>query len=258
MAQLDIGTELLGPVARNSAANSEYSKAGLLKILFGKMVKVEEGIEANQFPTLLGALAVVQGYVQSHFRIGEGRDINRDSLLVSRAQDAASRCVLREILADGAGELVGTHNLAGIPGFEDLGDDAFDKIEIGLGLQSVVDAVVTGLVELYVVHLFIPHKMGFSGGFDEAVSHEGSGRDNSLDDSGVDEIGNYKPLLGYGHRSAEGHDDEGFLVAGHRFEHIGGVANLTAGECSLTHGADEVVNRGDFGEIKWVQSYELV
>src|ERR1700694_4254962 len=100
MAQLDVWAELLGPVARDAAADGEDSEAGVQEIFFSKMVEVEEGIEADEFASLLGALAIVQGNVKSHLGVGEGRDVNRGALFIGRAQDAAAFGLLGEVLAN--------------------------------------------------------------------------------------------------------------------------------------------------------------
>ena len=76
MAQLDVGAELLSPIAGNAAADGEDTESGLLEILLGEVIEIEEGIEADQLASLFGALAIVQGEVESDLGVGEGGDVD--------------------------------------------------------------------------------------------------------------------------------------------------------------------------------------
>ena len=67
-----------------------------------------------------------------------------------------------------------------------------------------------------------------------------------------------KSLLGDGHGAGKSHDDETVLVARHGLQHVGGIADLAAGEGGLRHGADEVVNRVDPGEVERLERDEFV
>jgi len=44
----------------------------LQEIFLGKVIEVEERIEADEFPALFGALAIVQRQVESDLGVGEG------------------------------------------------------------------------------------------------------------------------------------------------------------------------------------------
>ena len=64
------------------------------RLLLGEVIEIEEGIEADQLASLLGALAIVQGEVEADLGVGEGGDVDGGSVFVGGAQDAASFDVL--------------------------------------------------------------------------------------------------------------------------------------------------------------------
>ena len=66
----------------------------------------------------------------------------------------------------------------------------------------------------------------------------------------LDEIGDDQPLLGDRHGAGESHDDEAILVARHCLQHVGGFADLAAGEGRVCHGANQVVDGVDLREIE--------
>ena len=95
-------------------------------------------------------------------------------------------------------------------------------------------------------------------GFDEAVSHERAGGDDSFDDAGFDEIAEDQTHFADGESAGEGHDDETILIAGHGFEDVGSIADLPRGVGGVAHGADEIVDCFNFGEIERKDRAELV
>ena len=53
--------------------------------------------------------------------------------------------VFAEIFADALMDFLAADNLVGVPAVEDVVHDFFDVIEIGFGLERIVDPVVAGL-----------------------------------------------------------------------------------------------------------------
>jgi len=100
--------------------------------------------------------------------------------------------------------------------------------------------------------------MGEAGGFDEAVGHESAGGDDGFDDAGFDEIAEDETHFADSESASEGHDDEAVFVAGHGFQDVGGIADLASGVGGVGHGADEVVDGVDFGEVERKDGAELV
>src|SRR5258705_4453052 len=101
-----------------------------------------------------------------------------------------------------------------IPGFEDAVDYFFHVIEIGFWFERIVDAVVAGQEKFVVVHFGgIVTKVGEATGFDEAVSHEGAGGDDSFDDAGFDQVAENEAHFADGEGAGESHDDEAVFVA---------------------------------------------
>ncbi len=78
------------------------------------------------------------------------------------------------------------------------------------------------------------------------MSHEGPGGNDGFEDSGIDKIGGDESRLGDGH---EGHDDEE--------KDVGGMAVMASGERGAAHGADEIVNCVDFGEVERFEGTSL-
>ena len=72
------------------------------------------------------------------------------------------------------------------------------------------------------------------------------------------EIGDDQALLGDRHGAGQSHDDETILVTGHCLQHIGGFSDLAASEGSFCHGAHQVVNRADLGEIERRKRNQLI
>lgn len=143
--------------------------------------------------------------------------------------------------------------------FEDAVDDGLDVIEIGFRFERIVDAIVAGAEELVVVHFGgIVAEVGEAGGFDETVGHESAGGNDGFDDAGLNEIAEDETHFADGESAGEGHDDEAIFVASHGFEDVGGVTDLASGVGGVAHGANEVVDGFDFGEIERKDGAEFV
>jgi hypothetical protein len=90
------------------------------------------------------------------------------------------------------------------------------------------------------------------------VSHERAGRHNRIHNAAVDELGDDQTLFGHRHRSGQSHYDERVFVERHRFEHVGSLAKLPAGEGRLGHRAHQIVDRPHLGKIKRLQGDQPV
>src|SRR5262245_42543210 len=89
MTELDERSELLRPVARNSATNRENSQALLPKQRRGKVLQVFERVETDLVPTGAFTHAIVQRNIQAQFGICECRHEDRHTLLICRLQNPA-------------------------------------------------------------------------------------------------------------------------------------------------------------------------
>jgi len=90
------------------------------------------------------------------------------------------------------------------------------------------------------------------------MSHESARGDDGFDDAGFDEITKNEAHFADSKSASESHDNETFFVASHGLEDISGIANLASGVGSVAHGADEVIDRFDFGKIEWIDGTEFV
>ncbi len=90
------------------------------------------------------------------------------------------------------------------------------------------------------------------------MSHEGACGDDGFDDAGFDEIAEDEAHFADCEGAGEGHDDKAVFVSSHGFEDVGGVADLASGVGSVTHGADEIVDGFDFGEIEGKDGAEFI
>ena len=88
------------------------------------------------------------------------------------------------------------------------------------------------------------------GRFDQALRHERSGGNDRIHDAAIDQFGNHQALLGHGHRAGQRHDYEAFFVSRHGLEYIGSLAELAAGERGPGHGAHQIVDGMNLGEIE--------
>jgi len=257
--EFGVDAELLGPVARDAAANGEDAHFFCGHHGVGEFFEVLEGIEAEERAVVALAAVFVEGEVEAEFGIGEGGDEDGDVSFVGGAENAAAGGVLGEIFADFAMEFPTADYFFGIPRFENAVDDFLDVIEIGFWLERIVDAVIAGEEEFVVVHFGgIVAEVGKAGGFDKAVGHERTGRDDGFDYSGFDEIAEDEAHFSYGEGAGEGHDDEAVFVAGHGFKDVGGIANLAGGVGGVAHGADEIVDGFNFGEVERKDGAEFV
>ena len=257
--EFGVDAELLGPVARDAAADGEDAHFLGGEHGGGKLFKIFEGVEAKRGTLVAFAGVLIEGEVQAEFGIGESGNEDGDIVLESGPENAAARGGFLEEFADALVELPTADDFVGIPLFEDAVDDCLDVIEIGFGFERIVDAIVAGAEELVVVHFGgIVAEVGEAGGFDETVSHESAGGDDGFDDAGFDEIAEDETHFADGESAGEGHDDEAIFVASHGFEDVGGVTDLASGVGGVAHGADEVVDGFDFGEIERKDGTEFV
>jgi hypothetical protein len=257
--ELGVDAELLGPVARNTTANGEDPHFLCGHHGVRESFEVFEGIETENRALFFLAGVLIEGEVEAEFGIGESRDKDGDVAFESGLEDAAALGIFCEEFADAPVKFPTADDFAGIPFVEDAIDDFFDVIEIGFGLEGVVDAVVAGEKEFLVVHFGgIVAEVRAARGFDEAVSHESAGGDDGFDDAGLDEVAEDEAHLADGESAGESHDDETILVAGHGLEDVGGVTDLAGSVGGVAHGADKIIDGFDFGEIERVNGAELV
>ena len=73
-----------------------------------------------------------------------------------------------------------------------------------------------------------------------------------------DQIAKNQAHFADGHRAGERHDHEAVFVAGHGFEHVGGIADLPRGEGGLAHGADKIVDGVDARKIERENGSETI
>ena len=139
-------------------------------------------------------------------------------------------------------ELVGAQYLVGVPFRQDPEHDLFHIVQVGLRLQRVVHAVVPLPVELFVGDFRVVAEMGATGGFDQPVRHQGPRGNDCVHDAAIDQLRDDQSLLGHRHGAGERHYFEAVLVAGHRFQHVGRLAQLPPGKRRFGHASHQVVN----------------
>jgi hypothetical protein len=100
--------------------------------------------------------------------------------------------------------------------------------------------------------------MRAASGFDQAVSHEGARRDNSLHNAGLNQVTEDKAHLADRESTGQSHHDEAILVARHRFEDISGVTNLSGGIGCVAHSPNKLVNGLDFREVERIDRTKFV
>jgi hypothetical protein len=92
-----------------------------------------------------------------------------------------------------------------------------------------------------------------AGGFDQAVSHQSSRRDDGIHNASIDQLSDDQPLLGHGHGAGQRHHDEGIFVQRHGFEHVGGFAQLAPGKGGLGHCPHQAVDRRNLAQVEWFE-----
>ena len=221
---------MLGPVARDAAADGEDAHFFGGHHDVGEGLEVFEGIEAKDRTLIALAGVLIESEIEAEFGIGEGGNEDGNIVLVGGFENAAALGVFDKEFADAFVKLPTADDFVGIPFFEDAVDDFLDVIEIGFRLEGIVDAVVAGEEEFVVVHFGgIVTEVGAAGGFDQAVGHKRAGGDDGFDDAGFDEIAEDETHFADGESAGESHDDETVFVAGHGFENVGGIADLASG-----------------------------
>ena len=134
----------------------------------------------------------------------------------------------------------------------------FHVVQIGFGLQGVVHAVITLLVEFFVGNLRVVAEVGPPGGFYQSVRHQRASRDNRIHDAAIDQLRDHQALLGHSHRPRQGHHHKTVLVAGHGFQHVGSFAQLAAGERRLRHRTHQIVDGMHLVKVEWLQRNQPV
>ncbi len=233
---------LLRPVARHPASDGEDPHLLVLEQSSGEVLQVEERVEAKLWSFLAGAETVGKSVIESQFRVRESGYKDGDLLLKSRLKDSPAGTALVQGASDLAVELVGAQRLIVVPSLVDGADDLLHVVQIGLRLERVIDAVVSGLVQFHIVHLGVVAEVLASGSLDQPVGHQRAGGDDGMDEAMVDQIGDDQALLRYRHRAGKGHDDETVFVAGHGFKHVGAFADLASGEGGVAHRCDQVID----------------
>ena len=110
--------------------------------------------------------------------------------------------------SDGAVQLVRTHHFVRIPAAEHRGHHALHIVQILFRFERVIDAVVSGFVEEFLVaELGIVPEMSAPSRFDQSMRHQRAGGNDGIHYATIDQLGNHQALLGHGHRACEGHDD---------------------------------------------------
>ena len=64
-----------------------------------------------------------------------------------------------------------------------------------------------------------------------------------MDHAGLDEVAENQAHLPNRQRPRKGHHHETIFIARHRFQNIGGVADLPPSESRVTHSANQFINR---------------
>ena len=223
------------------------------------MFQVFEGIEAQFVPSGRLAQTIIQSYIETQFRIGERRHKHWHALLISRFQNPALPFrMFRQMRSDGMIQLVRTQHFAVIPTFQNLGHHFFYVVEVLLGLERVVHAVVALLIKLSVGDVRVVAEVSSPGCFDQAVRHERARRDNRIHDSPVDQVCDDETLFGDGHGAGQGHHHEAVRVASHGFEYVGRLAHLATGEGRFPHRTHEIVNRTHRTQVQRLQRNQTV
>jgi hypothetical protein len=257
--EFSVDTELLRPVAGDTPSNGEDSHFLSGHHDVGEGLEIFEGIEAEKRALVALARVFVQGEIETQFGVAEGRDEDRDVVLEGGAKDAAAPGGVVEKCPDAFVELPAADDFFGIPFFEDGVDNFLDVIEIGFGLEGIVDAIVASEEEFVVVHFRgIVTEMGTAGGFDKSMSHESAGGNDGFDDAGFNEITEDEAHFANSESTSKGHDDKTVLVASHGFKDIGGIANLAGRVGGVAHSADKIVDGFAFGEVERKDGAEFV
>src|SRR5262249_52388195 len=87
--QLQVGTDLLAPVAWYTTANGEDAEDFLRLYAFRVVFQIEERVISQWRFASEPAAAVGQSKVETDLGIGKGRDVHRDVVLIGALEDAA-------------------------------------------------------------------------------------------------------------------------------------------------------------------------
>src|SRR5215469_12964524 len=141
--EFSVHPELLGPITRNSAPNGENTHFLRRHHHMSEGFEVFEGIEAQYRALGLLPRVLIQREIEPKLGIGESGDKNRNIMFERGFEYAAALGVLCEEFTDALVELVTADHIRRIPLLENAVDDCFNMIEIGFGLERIIDAVVT-------------------------------------------------------------------------------------------------------------------
>ena len=140
---LQIGPDLLRPVARHAAADGEDAQDSCWRMRLGEIVEVEEGIEAEGVQVLLVAEVVVDRQVEAELGVGEGGDVDGNAPLdraLEIARPAPRFASARPRHSQITRRLESTASVRQIA--QRVLQQPLHVVEILLELDGVVDAVV--------------------------------------------------------------------------------------------------------------------
>ena len=145
-----------------------------------------------------------------------------------------------------------------VPIAENFGHDAFHIVQVLFRFQGVVHTVVALFIKFSVRDIGVVTKMRAAGCLNQAVGHQRAGGDDCVHDAAIDQFGNHQALLGDGHCARQSHNDKAVFVTCHRLKHVGGFAELAAGECGFRHRPHQIVNGMHSSEVERLQWNEPV
>ena len=125
---------------------------------------------------------------------------------------------------------------------EDVIHHFFDVIQIHFRLERIENAVIARVEQFLVVHFRVIAEMRVPCCFNKPMRHQRASGNDSFDQTTFDQIAKNETHLRYGQRAREGHYDETILVARHRLQNVGRIADLPACESRIPHRADQLVD----------------
>jgi len=118
------------------------------------------------------------------------------------------------------------------------------RVEILFEFDRIVDAVVSALVEFFVLHAGAMLEVQQARTLSQAVSHQGTGCDDRLHPTPFDHFAEQESLFCDGHRAGYRDDPEAIAIANHLLEHVCGFPEAAASERGLGHRAHEGIDTG--------------
>ena len=157
--QLQVGANLLPPVAWHPAANSEDANDFLRPHTLGVMFQVKKRVVGKWGLPSEPAAAVGEGKVQTDLGVGKGRYVHRDVMLIGAFEDAATGAMACQVGPEQAVDLITTQGLGRISLGQDVVKNFGDVVQILLQFERVVDAIVAPIIEFLVIQTRIIFKM---------------------------------------------------------------------------------------------------